>query len=1203
MTARKLFLFSIVLSALIFTGMPNPKPKVHATTTPGGADYAIILPFITNVYGFDTTITIGGNSQGLEDAPYLDLYYYDTSGAYQNCYHVSENVPAATDSENTQWVFNLSTTTGLAGHDGMYVAFTNLPDAKATYFISDANTTQATGNGQAVIDYNICGIDQNNKIVRRAGTNPPEDWHLIDPASNQVDPSLLHTTLYFPFVTNAAGWDTGINITNTFDATSVGDRHIHFYFYDTTGAFVCSWDQLIPGGGDTSGIYRFLMSAVNNGALAGQTGSLWAIVDIPFAYGCEFLSCNGSASGAGLPAVVNNNVYGVDPNTHALKRTVEPQDNHTSVVVPFAATANGFETCLAVANTIKRETSINVDFYLYNMDGTRKTVGPPEAPVPVQWRTTLNCDDVGASVLVLMNSSGICVNEGAPFFTDIGNFIGWMLIIVDAPEASVPFVMSYPSANLMDGSMGVVKNKITGVSPETGETLWDNPAPIYTETTFSVPFHSSLVFQPIIFQTWGIDVNTRNSSETIANTVITSNGWDTTGAALIPHPRVVSVAPGAGPILASHMGVDWSGTPNIMGRQEDVVNRSDVVRLTSIIDTGGQKDFVFIPMNCYAFVGNPVEPINGLPSDWSVLPANGGTKKVEFSVNKDRDTKIKVTKVNAAKLGATMEIRPLGGGQALPVDEDGYVTVEKGKQYEMTLTSETKAAGDQWENVLVKENVNVEVNDGVNPAQNFKFTVFWVILDSPNNCHVNGMALPADPYNPDNDKAHPNHFCGIFDTRPLRNWCAYWQFGSTAAGLVMSGDPNGHGRCATNIIVQGKILPQGLAAKDFAYVARKPESGFQFNRHRTSRLYFERGGTTYFQIPGSDDNADDNVGDAATTGQDAALQPIVPAGAPNNLFIYYIDLPSLPYDKVPLLNDVARMRANFKESVLYKEQPCSEDFKWATALSITRGAGGVVSDPAHNANGDNQITIGELNLTNNLLLPGGQVAPFVPPLPFNITGIGFNLPNPFDLRVPVDPGDPQGRRLLHVGAVTDVVIPPAFGMSLNAATPNTPAVTTVNIAPDPIDPKQANCSGDFSNILPANPGKYWVSLTIGADSVLVGFPLEVKAQGTPTGFELVYFDVIPPNNPAGNYLIVAVFMERDAEGNITGGRHLGATITKIAGNANLVTVGGLQEHLVGGKFLYGQVFEVQGNGTAQFRCTHGALTGDSLIVTIQPAKK
>jgi len=644
---------------------------------------------------------------------------------------------------------------------------------------------------------------------------------------------------------------------------------------------------------------------------------------------------------------------------------------------------------------------------------------------------------------------------------------------------------------------------------------------------------------------------------------------------------IIVDAPGAGPILASHMGVDWSETLNIMGRHEDVANRSDVVRLTVIVDTGGQKDFVFIP-NCYAFVGNAKALVVGDFKNWPVLPANGGTKKVKFTVN-DKNVNVKTTN-SANTVGVTMALTALNGGTISAPDQNGYITLQAGKEYEMTLTSAQKAAGDNW----AVDNINVEFTDGVNAPENYKFTVFWVVLSSPDNCHVTGQNLPGAPENPLNSKASAKG-SGIFDMRKLRDASASMNWGSRNAGRVLTDYNQGEGRSSTVILVRGRIVPSNMKTENFFSVTdpksdpqNNTKRGFSFRRNRWTRAYFERGDKTYFaDYPVPTANMvvpagpitysinSDNVNDTWINNIASDLHPDADGDA-GELYIYDFDSPSLEYTFVPCVGDVLRMRSNFTQWVEYGQgRRCSDDFQWTSAQSIKRtAANAVVGDDQFNADGDNVITVNStIHLTRDLKQGNTDV-------PFHIDSLSHNEV------------DLQDKRGTEFEVRADTPFPDAQ--------PEVTALKTSAASPD-LDITDEAFTDEHRRVMKAeivfeSASQYFVAIKfagVGAEVVYIGDRLRGIGEFASFGRGQIAADTLNP----GRWIVL--FYGIDEAGNPL--RKKLDNMPVISEQSSAVSIVSDVDWRVDpeGRLYYGCVFLVNQTGIVVFHCAMGSKHGDS----------
>ena len=550
--------------------------------------------------------------------------------------------------------------------------------------------------------------------------------------------------------------------------------------------------------------------------------------------------------------------------------------------------------------------------------------------------------------------------------------------------------------------------------------------------------------------------------------------------------------------------------------------------------------------------------IHGGFTRWPVLPANGGTKKIKFVV--DKELKIKVDKADESKLGAAMEIKEVGQTDPVTPDAQGYVTVAKNKQYEMTLTGETKTSG-TWAENLAKENVIVEVKDGEKKEKVFKFTVFWVVLDSPDEYHDYDKGdLPAQPENPES----------YAEQRKLRDYVNLFTGKKTGGRTFVNGS-------FTAILVRGKILPADMVPMMFAE-DYSDDKGFNFKRTRWTRVYLN--GNLYETGEGDVVNGDNLDDSGEEENADSDLSPAKDFGGDTHLYVYHADTPGMTVSQAPKPGDIVRFRSKFREWLLYNKERCSDDFDWFSRHSYFQGAGqGAGSwapdhthdnkdgqgNPIENDElGDNEIGPGTTNLTENLAAGN--------PPSFYITSV-----SPKYKVIPA-----QG----SAGKVTVTVKlggnPPAGNPSfqVEATSAGTKAITITQGSETRVDESTVRAEFDMTQLSAGDRAYYRIKVTIGGTTVVY--------------YAFAAYDVfmgwIGRDRKFDNKRIIRVYFQgSDINQKPCGQVSAPSSITKSEGTANLEAKGGIVK-VEGYEGLYYQDFTIKGGGTARFACTGEGVT-------------
>lgn len=493
MKARNILLIGVILCVSLLVQLANREQAIlHADISYGGGvpRTAIYFPYV--IYSaspsFNTGLSIAGNTENIppEETPQIWLYYYDEAGICYPC--INNPIPVARG-QNSQWTASMDMLSFVNLNkppNGTLLALTNIPNAKPAACFFDMQTG-VLSDITPIVDYSIIGVAQNGRIVRRPEYTPPRNLENPDDPTNffnlaenqtSIDPALHHTTLFFPMCIHDLGYDTAFTITNSYDASGIGNRSASLYIYNKSGdlsrKIVVDMDSsgkaVSPSIiGVFSDLARTDISVLRNRAgidsceqyvpFSGQ-GWMMAVVNIPYAYGWSFIIRAGFVQGnATYPPTVDNNVWGVDSNWTP-QRLVPSISDHTSIVVPFVPITQNFSTVVFFANT-EKTASAAIHFSLYGMAGNlRKQWDYPTSG-------SLPCGNAATqSGFVYITNTGILVEEQPYDLPDVTD--GWLLITIDSPNAyAVEFLAQVDAQhNYLCATNCIVDNNILGARPD-----------------------------------------------------------------------------------------------------------------------------------------------------------------------------------------------------------------------------------------------------------------------------------------------------------------------------------------------------------------------------------------------------------------------------------------------------------------------------------------------------------------------------------------------------------------------------------------------------------------------------------------------------------------------------------------------------------------------------------------------------------------
>ena len=418
MKTRHIMLFVLVSATVLLIGFPNATRRtLRADDPPAGITCGVWFPYVTNASGYDTGISIAGDSSYVTGP--LHIYFYDLAGNWQG-----ETVVNIGAGQNTQWMATVSQL--CPGFTGSMLITTYMSGVRAIAIIMDNGGTGAMASTPAIIDDDITGVDQNHRVIRESQPTAP-----------------YKTTLVFPYITGESGFDTGFVINNT-SGNECGTARL--YFYDKQGAYKGYYDTPnIPINGSCLLLLSQIKSSIEGeGFPSGQAaGSVIAVANFEHAQGCEFLLVPNGGAASGMPAIVDNDIYQVDGGTGELHRAgTADEDSHTAIVIPYVTTSAVRQeaTYVTLANTagvldgVGSLMNNTAHFYLYGLDGNIKTLNGNTC----SWTVSLPSDCQMATIW--LTPGEIAVNGehqtgygGGQGEEGLGEFLGWMLITLDAP--------------------------------------------------------------------------------------------------------------------------------------------------------------------------------------------------------------------------------------------------------------------------------------------------------------------------------------------------------------------------------------------------------------------------------------------------------------------------------------------------------------------------------------------------------------------------------------------------------------------------------------------------------------------------------------------------------------------------------------------------------------------------------------------------